>query len=262
MNILQKYGNWACVAGAAEGLGKAFSTELANRGFNLILIDKDAKKLEAASTLLKKNVEIHSLNLDLNKPETLDLISKTIEDKKCRFLVYNAAYGPVKPFLANTQEELDLYINVNMRSTLKLVHRFAQHNEKNQAGVLLVSSLAGFRGTQYVVPYAATKAFIWNFAEGLYYEFQKTLMDFSVCCPGATDTPNYRSTNPRKTKLTPKSMDPELVAKEALNKFGKKLFIFPGFSNKFAHFFLNRILPRKIASAIHNSTMYKMYSEG
>ena len=174
-------------------------------------------------------------------------------------MVYNASYGPVKPFLANTPDELDLYINVNMTAPLHLSHRFAQLNKNNQAGLLLLSSLAGFRGTQLAIPYAAAKAFTWNLAEGLFYEFKNTLIDFSVCCPGPTDTPNYRSTQPRKTFVTPKSMKPEIVAEEALNGFGKKLFIIPGTFNKIAHFILNHVLPRKIASAIHNSAMKKMY---
>lgn len=262
MSLFEKYGNWACVAGAGEGLGAAFSTGLAQRGFNLILVDKDKLRLNDISDQLQKtyNIEIACLNLDLSERNCVDEISNALENKNCRFMVYNAAYGPVKPFLSNTPQELDLYLNVNMKTPLHLAHRFAYLKQKNQAGLLLISSLAGFRGTQFVIPYAASKAFTWNLAEGLYYEFKETLMDFSVCCPGPIDTPNYRSTNPRKTFVTPKSMKPELVAEEALHRFGKILFIIPGMSNKIAHFILNRILPRKISSAIHNAAMKKMYT--
>ena len=261
MNLFDTYGSWACVAGAGEGLGEAFSIGLAQRGFYLILIDKDADKLNGVRNKLlqKYDIEILLLTLDLSDRNCLDEISSSLENKKCRFMVYNAAYGPVKPFLSNTPKELDLYLKVNMETPLHLAHRFAHLNQKNQAGLLLISSLAGFRGTQFVVPYAATKAFTWNLAEGLHYEFRDTLMDFSVCCPGPVDTPNYRSTKPKKTFVTPTSMKPELVAEEALNKFGKKLFIIPGISNKIAHFILNRILPRKISSFIHNAAMKKMY---
>jgi short-subunit dehydrogenase len=146
-----------------------------------------------------------------------------------------------------------------MESPILLIYELTGIYKDESLGILLVSSLAGFRGTQYVVPYAATKAWTWNLAEGLYYEFKDTGFDISVCCPGSTDTPNLRSTNPRKQWLAPKPMPPDIVAEEALHKFGKKLFIFPGLSNKISHFILNRILPRKIASDIHNITMKKMY---
>jgi short-subunit dehydrogenase len=262
MNLHDNYGSWACVAGAGEGLGAAFSFGLAHRRFNLILIDKDEEKLNDIQKQLqgKYKLEIQILKLDLQDRNSVDVISESLEHTDCRFMVYNAAYGPVKPFLSNTPEELDLYLNVNMKTPLHLSYRFAHMNQKKQAGLLLISSLAGFRGTQFVIPYAASKAFLWNLAEGLYYEFKDTQLDVSVCCPGSIDTPNFRSTKPQKTFVTPKPMKPALVAEEALNKFGKKLFILPGITNKLVHFILNRILPRKIASAIHNSTMKKMYS--
>ena len=146
-----------------------------------------------------------------------------------------------------------------MNTQIHLIHQFIKNVNDRAAGVLMVSSLAGWRGTQLVIPYAATKAFIWNMAEGLHYEFKNSNLDISVCCPGPTDTPGFQSTNPRLTFFSPKPRNPELVAKETLKKFGKKLFIIPGPSNKISHFILNRILPRKIASGIHNAAMKKIY---
>lgn len=263
MNLGDKYGKWACVAGAAEGLGQAFSESLAKRGFHLILIDKKKDELSKTVELLEGQykIEIITLHLDLGNPESIDVVMNSIREKECKFLVYNAAYGPVKPFLSNNSDELNIYIKVNMEIPIKLIYQCIAIYKDKQFGVLLISSLAGFRGTQFVVPYAATKAWTWNLAEGLYYEFRDTGFDISVCCPGSTDTPNLRSTNPRKQWLAPKPMLPETVAEEALDKFGKKLFIIPGLTNKISHFLLSRILPRNIASSLHNATMKKMYAK-
>lgn len=262
MSLINKYGSWACVAGAGEGLGYAFAEGLAKRGFNLIIVDQKLNLLEGAEKKLRSTyqIEVEVLHLDLNLRTSINPIVKTCEKNQCRFLIYNAAYGPVTPFMSNTEEELDLYMNVNNRTLVHLVRHFIGAIKDQQSGILFLSSLAGFRGTQFVVPYAASKAFIWNFAEGLHYEFKESNIDFSVCCPGATDTPNFRSTEPKKTLFTSKFDNPESVAEEALKKFGKKLFIIPGAKNKFSHFILNRLLPRKIASAIHNTTMSAMYS--
>lgn len=261
MKLRDKYGSWACIAGAGEGLGKAFSEGLAKRGFNLILIDHKKDLLDGTKDYLEASYDVEAicLHLDLNEKNSIIPILEVIEKQQCRFLVYNAAYGPVKAFLSNTLEEIDRYMNVNIGTQIHLIHQFVKKYIEQSAGVLMVSSLAGFRGTQFVIPYAATKAFIWNLAEGLYYEFKDSGIDFSVCIPGATDTPNFRSTNPKKNSLAPKSQRPELVAEEALNKFGGKLFIIPGTANKISHFILNRLLPRRMASSIHNSTMKKMY---
>jgi short-subunit dehydrogenase len=261
MKLNEKYGSWACVLGAAEGLGAAFSMQLAKHRFDLILVDKLASQLEATEKVIQEQHEVEIIRIiaDLSETNCLEPILKIMTEKDCRFMIYNAAYGPVKPFLSNSKSELDFYLNVNMATTLHLVHRFIQLNKDKKAGILLLSSLAGFRGTQYVVPYAATKAFLWNLAEGLHYEFKDSLLDVTVCCPGTIDTPGFRSTNPKQSIFTPKPMTPEAVAKEALSHFGKKLFIIPGASNKISHFILNRILPRRWASSIHNYAMKKLY---
>lgn len=257
INKLHKYGSWACVIGAAEGLGAAFCRELASIGFHLIVLDQ---KKEALETLLQDlnecfAIEVISCVADLEDESTVVEVMKLIEEKGCRFLIYNATYGPVKPFLANNEEELDRYIKVNIKSMVHLVHPFIAMNQQQASGILLLSSLAGFRGTSYVIPYGASKAYIWHFAEGLYYEFANTPLDISVCCPGPVDTPNYQSTHPQKTWLTPKAMSPQLVAHQAIKQFGKTLFIIPGSSNKISFWILQNLLPRKWASTIHNYAM-------
>jgi short-subunit dehydrogenase len=261
MTLKDKYGHWACVLGAAEGLGAAFSKELARQGFHLIAVDINKSELSKTCKNInnKNSVETVELVLDLSDKTSVTEIMGKFKELDCRFMIYNAAYGPVKPFLSNTQAELDLYQNININTTLHLVHQFIEMYQKRSSGILLLSSLAGFRGTQFVVPYAATKAFLWNLAEGLHYEFRSKNLDISVCVAGATATPNFIATQPKKGFFSPKPMPPDRVATEALKYFGKKLFIIPGFSNKFAHFLLNRVLPRSWASAIHNNTMKKMY---
>jgi hypothetical protein len=258
-----KYGQWACVLGAAEGLGAAFSMGLARRGFQLILVDKNQVDLSKTSEKVRQTHQRETVEIvqDLANKESLTPILNAIAEKECRFLVYNAAYGPVKPFLSNSETELDLYLDVNVKTTLHLIYRFIKLHEGKPMGILLLSSLAGFRGTRLVIPYAATKAFLWNLAEGLHYEFQEQNLDISVCCPGTINTLNFQSTGPRLPFFAPKPMDPEKVAEEALQKFGKSLFIIPGLANKFSHFLLNRVLPRRWASSIHNKTMKKMYTK-
>lgn len=256
-----RYGNWACVIGAAEGLGKAFAENLAGRGFNLVLVDKQEDALQDTADRLasKHSIECSTILINLNEEFASGLIFDEILTKKCRFMVYNASYGPVRPFLDNSEENLDQYFNVNIKRTVELVLRFIGHWQNQTNGILLLSSLAGLRGTQLVVPYAATKAYLLNFAEGLYYEFKDKGLDISVCVPGIVDTPNFRSTRPKKTRGSGKPMSPDAVAKEALYKFGRKLIIIPGTRNKLIHFLLSRILPRALANKLHNDGMRRMY---
>ncbi|MCB0680589.1 MAG: SDR family NAD(P)-dependent oxidoreductase [Saprospiraceae bacterium] len=261
MELKTTYGAWACVAGAGEGLGAAFAFGLARRGFNLILIDLDPEKLSEVEAAVRRThaVQLVSLCVDLVDRESIQPIMAAIESSGCRFLVYNAAYGPVRPFLQNTPDELDRYIQVNMATPMQLAHRFAALHSGRKAGLLLISSLAGWRGTRYVVPYAASKAFTWNLAEGLHYEREGVGLDIGLCTLGPVDTPNYRSFFPRQPLLQPKAMAPQAVAEYALRRFGRRLFLFPGFSTAFSHFLLNRVLPRSWASGLHNAVMKRLW---
>lgn len=258
---LKKYGRWACVIGAAEGLGASFCKDLARRGFNLLMVDQQEEKLGllAEELKLRHQIKTDSLFLQLEAPHAVRRILTQMEYLDCRLLIYNAAYGPVKHFLGNSAQEIDRYVTVNIRRLLQLTYKFAQGNVMDDAGILFVSSLAGFHGTQYAAPYSASKAFTWNLAEGLHYEFQGTPMDISVLCPGATDTPGYRASHPLKSWLTPKVQNPDFVAKTALDSFGKKLFIIPGWNNKLTHWAMHYLLPRNWSGKLFNYAMRKIY---
>ena len=261
-NFRKRYGDWALVAGAAEGLGAAFSNTLASRGMNVIMIDKDEEKMRKTAISVKKEygVEIEEMCLDLSDVKVVDLVIRKISELNCRLLIYNAAYGPVKFFQDNNPEELDYHINLNSRTPIHLIHRFIKMiPEGKPAGILMMSSLAGLWGTQLVVPYGATKAFDYNLAEGLYYELKNREIDVMACCAGATDTPNYRSTNPRENLLGPRIMDPHRVAEKALQKFGKRPLYIPGFMNQLTYFILTRIFSRSFSTRIMNRMMAKMY---
>jgi short-subunit dehydrogenase len=123
-----------------------------------------------------------------------------------------------------------------------------------------MSSLAGLIGMQLVAPYAATKAFTWNLAEALHYELKQYNIDIMACIAGATATPAYLETLPQYGLIKPAVMKPDKVAEEALINLGRKTLFIPGLSNRISYFLLTRVLPRKVASAITNGTMRKLYS--
>ncbi len=110
-----------------------------------------------------------------------------------------------------------------------------------------------------MAPYAATKAFAWNLVEALHYELKVYNIDVMACIAGATATPAYLETQPRYGLFKPAVMKPGEVAEEALKKLGRKTLFIPGLVNRTSYFILTRLLPRKAASAIANSTMRKLY---
>ena len=171
--FIKKYGPWAIVAGAAEGLGQAYSNSLAAKKINLVMIDNQLPVMEKLAMNLEReyNIKTIQLHLDLSDKGASDQIIKTIKDIDVGLLVYNAAYSLIKPFVNHSSEELDTFIDVNSRTQIQLIYAFSKKLilEKRSGGILLMSSLAGLIGMQLVSPYAATKAFTWNLAESLHY---------------------------------------------------------------------------------------------
>ena len=259
MKHLNQYGKWATVVGSAEGLGLAFSQQLLLSGFNIIMVDKDEEKLKLSASSLTGTVK--QVILDLSKPKRVNELTILISELGCRLVIFNAAYGPVKRFLDNSEEELETYIQLNANAPLRLAHQFSRlWLNKEKAGFLIMSSLAGLRGTSLVAPYSATKGFDWLLMEALYYEFLETNLDFTACIAGTIDTPNYRSLNAQHSGVKPKDMSPDEVALEALNALGKQPLIIAGKGNRMTNILLQRILGHKLASKLTNKTMRKMFA--
>ena len=262
----KRYGEWALVAGAAEGIGQGFTTALAQQGINVVMADRNQDAMNHLATKVREDygIEVKEILVDLEMEDALDVLLQSIGDIDCRLLIYVAAYSNVKPFLSNEKEELDTYINVNSRTPIQLVHGFANRlqSQNSSGGIILVSSLAGLLGPPLVAPYAATKGFLIRLAESLSTEFKPLNIDISVCCAGLTATPTYQENTPEATRTKLKPMDPIQVADYAINQLGRKAVCIPGWKNRFIFFLLLRLLPRSVSSKILGKTMKKMYEKG
>jgi uncharacterized protein len=252
-----KYGPWAIVAGASEGLGAAFAEALAKRGLNLILIARRLGKLELLSNNLrnKYQIEIKHHSLDLSDFEQTKHFVSQLE-VNIGLLIYNAAYAPIGYFENISEEDLIKIVDVNIRAPLlfsKMVS--TQMIERKQGGIVLMSSLAGTQGSPKIATYAASKAFNAIFAEGIWKELKKHGIDVIASCAGAINTPGYK--NAQNAREAPGTLNADKVAAQTLNALGKGPAVIPGFTNKMAHFFMGRIFPRKLAiSIMDNNTKH------
>jgi hypothetical protein len=251
------------IAGAAEGLGAAFALELAGRGMNLVLVDVNEEGTESLRDgLLKKYpIQIRTAMIDLGRQDAAEACLQAIAGIDCRLLIYNAAFSRVKPFLHTSNQELESYVFVNVRTPLLLTSELTRQLKENRqtGGILLMSSLAGIWGTRLVAAYSGTKAFNMLLAEALSHELRPFGIDVSACCAGATATPGYLGTHPAKGLLSPPVMNPARVASIALKKLGRKTIIIPGFMNRMNYFLLTRIFPRSLSVKMVNDMMARTY---
>jgi len=242
----EKYGPWAVIAGASEGLGAAFAHALAKRGINVALLARREAELRALAAEIETahKVETKVLVTDLASTDFSEL-----RDLDVGLGIYNAAYSFVGPLLEKPLEDALRVVDVNVRGPIKFVHALGPKMiSKKRGGLVLMSSLAGFQGNPRLATYAASKAFNIVLAEGLWGELRAHGVDVLAACPGAVRTPNYLKTS--NGKDAPGILSADEVAERSLESLGGGPTFIPGAVNKMARFFLGRMLSRRGAVGV------------
>jgi short-subunit dehydrogenase len=246
----QRYGPWAIVAGASEGLGRAFADAIAARGVAVALVARRPEPLHAAAEQVRvtHGVDVLPIVADLGTPDGHRAIGDAVADRAVGLVVANAAYAPIGPFVAVDPDDTARAVDVNCRSPLLLAHAFLPPMvERGHGGLVLVSSLAGLQGSPGIAAYAATKAFAVALGEGLWGELRATGVDVLACCAGAVATPELARTTVRRA---PGTLTPAAVAAVTLDRLGRSPRVIPGGVNRVSAFALTRLLPRRAAVSV------------
>ena len=263
MNLSQRYGKTALIAGASEGIGAAFATRLASEGMDLVLIARRTAPLQLLAGSLKTayNINVTCITCDLADTNATRQIEVALKGTEINLLVYNAAKSYIGPFIENSFENHSQMAQVNMITPLNLLHSFGiKMVAKKKGAIILMASLAGFQGSGFLTIYAATKAYNRVLAESLWYEWKDFGVDVMACCAGATATQNFKDSNPEKAGFfAPKVQSPEQVVTECFKKLGKRPSFISGTGNKVASFIMQKILPRKFTVTIMGDNTKKMY---
>jgi len=258
-----RYGKWAIVAGASEGIGAAYAEACAKQGLDLVLVARRAGMLKSLASELsvKYNVETKTIALDLSATDAAEQIAENAKELEISLLIYNAAFSAIGPFLERPLDDHLKEIQTNAFSPLKLVYHFAEQMlERGRGGIVLMSSLSAFQGSAYISTYAATKAFNIVLAEGLWEEWRERGVNVLVCVSGAVRTPNYVASEPEQTGgLGDMTMHPDQVVKEALNALGTGPYVIPGRMNRISSFVMRHLLPRKTAVKFMGRILKGMY---
>ncbi len=259
-SLRDKYGPWALVAGASEGIGAAFAEEIAARGLHLVLLARRIEPLEEVARRIRAahGVEVVTASVDLGAPSVLNDVHRVVEGREVGLLVYNAALSLVGPFLEQPLADKLRLIDVNCRGPLILSDELGRAMvRRGRGGIIILSSLAGTQGTGHVLTYAASKAFNLVLAEGLWYELREHGVDVLACRAGATRTPGFEASKPRRV-MAP-MMEPRAVAVEALAALGKGPSMVPGALNRAVAFFMARVMPRRAAVTTMGKATRDMY---
>jgi short-subunit dehydrogenase len=262
--LVQRYGPWAFVAGASEGIGRAFAEELARHGFSLILAARRPGPLESLAHELRTShgSTVRTLGIDLADVSLSAKLAEATRDCEVGLAVYNAAHSTQGDFLDHALEDHLRAIDLNCRGPLAFAHFFGgAMRARGRGGLILMSSLSGLQGTAMVASYAATKAFNTVLAEGLWEELRGNGVDVLACIAGATRTPTYENSKPADGGTFARPMEAARVAQDALASLGHGPSTIPGGINRIASYVM-RFLPRAQAISLISGATRRMYGQG
>jgi short-subunit dehydrogenase len=242
-DFADRYGPWAVVAGASEGIGAAFAAELSARGLNLVLVARRHAPLAALAERLPTTAV--PVSADLSTPEGLHAVYTATEGRDVGLVVANAAYAPLGTFVDTEPSHLERALALNCAAPLLLArHYLPAMAARRRGGLVLMSSLAGQQGSPGIATYAATKSFGAVLAEGLWAELRAGGVDVLACVAGAVATPGLAGAQRRRA---PGTVGPDTVVATALSALGRRPRAVPGTFMRLSAQGMSRLLPRRTA---------------
>jgi len=248
----------ALVTGAAQGIGRAFAENLANQGYNLVVVDIQKDKVFEFAEQLRKNhnIQVHRLHLDLSQIDAAETVYDFCQKNNIEIdiLINNAGEFI---FESITEIEIDRYnavLQLHVNTPAKLCKYFGNDMKLKRNGhILIVASLSAWMPYPYIALYASTKKFLRMFARTTHFEFSKYNVGVITICPGAVDTDLVKM-KPEQRKMAKKlgiMMSPELLAKRSLKKmYSRRITYIPGLINRIFLFFL-LIIPARVVSLFY-----------
>ena len=222
----------ALITGASSGLGEEFARQLAATGANLILVARSEAKLNELAVELQQQfkVQVAVFMADLSSTEEVNWLITEVKRRALNvdLLVNNAGLGIFDTFLDTSLERQMEQLDVNVRALVALTHAFTPGMvASGRGGIINLASTAAFQPLAGAGVYAATKAFVLLFSEGLSLELEKSGVRVLVSCPGPVATHFSANMNP---KLRAEQMDqPARVVADTLRAFEKgKRVAYPG----------------------------------
>jgi len=180
----------AVVTGASAGIGKEFCKQLAARGYDLIVVARDAARLEQVKRELEQgrdlSVDVFPADLTLEDDVTR-LVGLIAGLPRLTLVVNNAGFGTQGPLADASPAKQEAMVRLHTLAPMRLSQAaLPVLLSSGRGGIVNVSSVASFLYAAGNVNYCATKAYLTSFSEGLASELAGTGVRVQALCPGFT----------------------------------------------------------------------------
>ncbi|MGA1535264.1 MAG: SDR family NAD(P)-dependent oxidoreductase [Planctomycetota bacterium] len=246
-------GRTIVITGASEGIGRALARELDGRAARLILVARREAPLHQLAAELRGPTEV--VPCDLSTEEGPDQLLAALSPRDVHLLVNNAGVTVGGAFGARGIEPVRAMLRLNIEAPLRLIHGLLPHwRLRGEGAVLNVASVAAFIPCPGQTAYAATKAFLHSFGEGLGGEWRLGVEEgvdlrLTTLAPGSTRTRFFQEGGIDADRLWKRMQDPRAVARAAVRGLERGApLVIPGLGNRALDLLL-RVVPRSVSRA-------------
>jgi short-subunit dehydrogenase len=185
----------AAVTGAASGIGRALALELAGRGCDLALADRDEAGLAAVAAEITRDHsrKVTTHRVDVGEPGQIADFAQaaTTAHRALNILINNAGVALLGQFSEIDQAQMDWLFNINFWGVVHSTRAFLPHlSRQPEAHIANLSSIFGIIAPPGQTAYAAAKFAVRGFSESLRHELQmaNSPVRLSVVHPGGVAT--------------------------------------------------------------------------
>jgi short-subunit dehydrogenase len=193
----RNYESYALVTGAASGMGRIYVRRLAQMGYNVVMVDINAKGLDETDSLVRDDIQDPRFKTvvivqDLSVSEAADKVFDATQALGCEVevLVNNAGVMYCQGIAETSERMLKLITMVHMITPLMLCRKYVVGMKERGCGYILnISSLASWMIWPGIGMYGSTKRFVKDYSRELRIECRKTGVSVTNAYFGAVDTP-------------------------------------------------------------------------
>jgi len=180
----------AWITGGGSGIGQALALRLVREGWTVAISGRRLEALQETTQLAAGDA--HAYPLDVSDLEAMRRTAARIESElgSIDLVVLNAGFGRFVKLDNLRAETFASHMRVNYLGVVNGIDAVLASFRRRRAGhIVIVASVAGYRGMPSTAAYGPTKAALINLAESLYFDLRLEGIKISICNPGFVKTP-------------------------------------------------------------------------
>lgn len=182
----------ALITGASSGIGAIYADRLSRRGYDLVLVARNAERLNVLAARIRDQTgqQVEIVSADLNNKADLRRVEDLLRtDTSIDTLVNNAGVGATAPLLDADIDKMEDMIALNINALTRLTYAAVPEFVSRGTGTIInIASTVAIAPEVLNGVYGGSKAYVLAFSQSLAHELKDKNVRVQVVLPGATAT--------------------------------------------------------------------------